>query len=73
MRVLLLGGDGYLGWPTAMHLSVRGHEVVLVDNYFRHEVCISTGCLPLFEVDRMEIRAELWLAKTGYYIRTIEV
>ena len=45
---------------------------MLVDNYFRHEVCISTGFLPLFEVDRMEIRAELWLAKTGYNIRTIE-
>ena len=32
MRVLILGGDGYLGWPTAMHLAARGDEVMLVDN-----------------------------------------
>ena len=36
MRVLILGGDGYLGWPTAMHLSSAGHEVVVLDN-------LSTG------------------------------
>ena len=35
MRILILGGDGYLGWPTAMHFSNRGHEVHVVDNYLR--------------------------------------
>ncbi|MGO8907090.1 MAG: NAD-dependent dehydratase, partial [Solirubrobacteraceae bacterium] len=35
MRVLVLGGDGYLGWPTALHFSARGHEVVVVDNLAR--------------------------------------
>src|SRR5512134_322465 len=35
MRVLILGGDGYLGWPTAMRLSQRGHEVSVVDNFSR--------------------------------------
>ena len=39
MRVLVLGGDGYLGWPTAMHLSARGHEVAVVDNYLRRRLC----------------------------------
>src|SRR3954470_2763986 len=34
-RVLILGGDGYLGWPTALHLSARGHEVALVDDFSR--------------------------------------
>ena len=38
MRILILGGDGYLGWPTAMYLSARGHEVHLVDNYLRRRV-----------------------------------
>jgi UDP-sulfoquinovose synthase len=35
MRILILGGDGYLGWPTAMRFSARGHEVHVVDNYLR--------------------------------------
>ena len=32
MKVLVLGGDGYCGWPTSLHLSDAGHEVVIVDN-----------------------------------------
>ena len=35
MRVLILGGDGYLGWPTALRFSARGHEVSVVDNFVR--------------------------------------
>ena len=35
MRILILGGDGYLGWPTAMRFSARGHEVSIVDNFSR--------------------------------------
>ena len=37
MRILVLGGDGYLGWPTALHLSARDHEVAVVDNLVRRE------------------------------------
>src|SRR6185503_2173193 len=35
MRILVLGGDGYLGWPTALHLSQAGHEVAVADNFVR--------------------------------------
>ena len=35
MRILILGGDGYLGWPTAMRFSQQGHDVHVVDNYLR--------------------------------------
>ncbi|MGH3987059.1 MAG: NAD-dependent dehydratase, partial [Pseudonocardiaceae bacterium] len=35
MRILILGGDGYLGWPTALHLSDRGHHVAVLDNFAR--------------------------------------
>src|SRR5580704_12065731 len=35
MKILVLGGDGYLGWPTALHLSDAGHEVAVVDNFAR--------------------------------------
>ena len=34
-HVLILGGDGYLGWPTAMYFSAKGYKVTVVDNYFR--------------------------------------
>ena len=37
MKILVLGGDGYLGWPTALHLSALGHEVTVVDNLVRRE------------------------------------
>ena len=42
MRVLILGGDGYLGWPTAMRFSARGHEVSVVDNFSRRALARET-------------------------------
>ena len=38
MRVMVLGGDGYLGWPTAMAFRARKHEVSVIDNYFRRTI-----------------------------------
>jgi UDP-sulfoquinovose synthase len=43
MRILILGGDGYLGWPTAMRFSNRGHEVHVVDNYLRRRAHQEAG------------------------------
>jgi len=48
MRILILGADGYLGWPTAMALAARGHEVLGVDNYLRRRICKETDSEPLF-------------------------
>jgi UDP-sulfoquinovose synthase len=50
MRILILGGDGYLGWPTAMRFSNRGHEVHVVDNYLRrraHEEASTDSLTPI--------------------------
>ncbi len=69
MRVLILGGDGYLGWPTAMYLSRRGHEVAVVDNYFRRRACIELNCEPLFSLPNLHQRAELWQAISGYPVK----
>jgi UDP-sulfoquinovose synthase len=38
MRVLVLGGDGFCGWPTSLYLSARGHEVTIVDNRSRRKI-----------------------------------
>jgi UDP-sulfoquinovose synthase len=37
VRIIVLGGDGFCGWPTTLHLSNRGHEVVIVDNLVRRK------------------------------------
>lgn len=68
MRVLILGGDGYLGWPTAMHLTAKGHEVAVVDNYLRRRLCREENVEPLFDVPNLHERVSLWDAISGYKI-----
>jgi UDP-sulfoquinovose synthase len=65
MRILILGGDGYLGWPTAMYLSKKGHEVAVVDNYFRRQACTALNCEPLITVPNLHKRSLLWEAASG--------
>jgi len=69
MRILILGGDGYLGWPTAMHFAARGHEVAVVDNYLRREAARATRSEPLFSNPNLEERAEIFEAATGKHIQ----
>lgn len=66
MRVLILGGDGYLGWPTAMHLSARGHEVMAVDNYLRRRIAREEDVEPLHPVPNLHERTRLWQAHSGF-------
>jgi UDP-sulfoquinovose synthase len=70
MKVLVLGGDGYLGWPTAMRLSAQGHEVMAVDNYLRRRVAREESVEPLFEVPELRARARRWKDRSS---RDIEV
>ncbi len=65
MKVLVLGGDGYLGWPTCMHLSAHGHEVVCVDNYLRRNLLREQDTGALFDVPNMYERANIWKEKSG--------
>jgi UDP-sulfoquinovose synthase len=69
MKILILGGDGYLGWATAMHLSARGHDVVVVDNYMRRNICRLINVEPLVSIPYLKERAEIWQAATGYEIQ----
>ena len=68
MRVLILGGDGYLGWATAMSLSRRGFEVAVVDNYFRRRASTELNREPLFPVPNLHQRAALWQSLSGHRI-----
>ena len=66
MRILILGGDGYLGWPTAMNLSANGHEVAVADNYLRRQIYREENVEPLFETPNLNQRAQLWKDISGY-------
>ena len=65
MRVLVLGGDGYLGWPTAMSFLARGHEVCVVDNYLRRTIAAETSSDPLISAPLLPKRAALVEKLTG--------
>jgi UDP-sulfoquinovose synthase len=69
VRILILGGDGYLGWPTAMHLSARGHEVVVVDNYLRRQMVTESGSDSLTPVLNLRQRAAAWEQVSGARVR----
>jgi UDP-sulfoquinovose synthase len=69
MKILILGGDGYLGWPTAMHLSANGHEVAVADNYLRRTMCLEQDVESLFPVPTLPQRAENWAAKSGQAVQ----
>lgn len=60
MKILICGGDGYLGWPTAMHLSDHGHEVAVVDNYLRRRLAREEDVETLYPTPNLHERARLW-------------
>ena len=65
MRVLILGGDGYLGWPTAMHFSARGDRVMVVDNFAKRRWELEDGIDPLVPVPSLHRRVKLWREVSG--------
>lgn len=71
MRVLILGGDGYLGWPTAMHFASRGHDVMSLDNYLRRRIALESDSQPLIDPPSMTDRADLFNSLTGLRIETV--
>ena len=60
MRILVLGGDGYLGWPTAMYLSSRGHHVAVCDNMIKRYWEAEVGVAPLEDVPTLHTRVRRW-------------
>jgi UDP-sulfoquinovose synthase len=65
MRILVLGGDGYLGWPTAMRLSARGHEVSVVDNFSRRRWHVQHSTGSLTPIRSLADRIEAWREVSG--------
>src|SRR4051812_31125865 len=70
MRILVLGGDGYLGWPTAMYLSAQGHDVAVLDNAVRRQYDHELGSGSLVPIESLQSRVRAWQEGAGRRIET---
>jgi UDP-sulfoquinovose synthase len=70
MKIIVLGGDGFCGWPTALHLSARGHDVVIVDNLSRRKIDVELEVASLTPIRPLGERVRAWAEVTGNHIRT---
>lgn len=65
MRIAVLGGDGFVGWPTCLHLSDLGHEIHIVDNLSRRWIDTELGVQSLTPMDSIQERCRIWHEVTG--------
>jgi UDP-sulfoquinovose synthase len=65
MRVLILGGDGFCGWPTSLHLSACGHDVAIVDNFARRNADVELEAESLTPIQPLGTRLKAWKEVSG--------
>ena len=68
MRIAILGGDGFCGWPTSLHLSAQGHDVTIIDNLSRRWIDTELGVQSLTPMDSIQERTRIWKQETGKQI-----
>jgi UDP-sulfoquinovose synthase len=68
MKILVLGGDGYCGWPTSLHLADSGHEVVIVDNFVRRTIDHELSAASLTPISDLKERVGAWKEVSGQQI-----
>ena len=61
MNILILGGDGYLGWPTALYFSKKGYNVTIVDNFIKKKIEFEFGFKPLISPPSLQERVRIWI------------
>ena len=71
--VLVLGGDGFCGWPTSLHLSALGYEVVIVDNFVRRHIAEELGAPSLTPISSIDERLNTWKEVSGHDIDIVEL
>lgn len=69
MKIIVLGGDGFCGWPTALHLSARGHDVIVVDNLSRRKIDVELEVSSLTPIRPLGERVRAWRDLTNHTIR----
>ena len=65
MKIVILGGDGFVGWPTCLHLSSKGHEVHILDNLSRRWIDMELGVQSLTPIESIHDRIRVWDTVTG--------
>ncbi|MGR3463723.1 NAD-dependent epimerase/dehydratase family protein [Limimaricola sp.] len=65
MKIAILGGDGFVGWPTCLHLSEQGHEIHILDNLSRRWIDTELGVQSLTPMDSIQERCRIWHEVTG--------
>jgi len=70
MRVMVCGGDGFCGWPTALHLSAQGHDVAILDSLVRRRWDEELGTQSLLPIASLQERLAAWEARTGRRVRS---
>ncbi len=70
MRVLVLGGDGFCGWPTSLHLSATGYDVTIVDNLSRRNIDNELEVSSLTPISPLSVRLQAWKEVSGKTIRS---
>ena len=65
MKILVLGGDGFCGWPTALHLSASGHDVVIVDSLARRNIDNELEVQSLTPINTPSVRRAAWREISG--------
>jgi UDP-sulfoquinovose synthase len=73
MKTLILGGDGFCGWPTSLHLSAQGHEIMIVDNLSRRSIDIELEVESLTPIRPIGERLRAWKAVSGKEITFVNL
>jgi len=73
MKVIVFGGDGFCGWPTSLHLSNIGCDVLIIDNLSRRNIDNELSCNSLTPISTIHVRIQTWKEKTGKKIEFINI
>ncbi|MGO2361814.1 MAG: NAD-dependent epimerase/dehydratase family protein, partial [Brachybacterium tyrofermentans] len=65
MKIVVAGGDGFCGWPTALYLSQKGHDVTIVDNLVRRDIDVELGSNSVTPILELEERVAVWKEVSG--------
>ena len=68
-KIVILGGDGFCGWPTALYLSQQGYEVIIVDNLSRRNIDNELETNSLTPISPMSVRLQAWQEVAGNSIQ----
>ena len=73
MKILILGGDGFCGWPTALHLSKAGHDIAIIDNLSRRKIDVELEVESLTPILHINSRIDAWNEISGNSIKFFNI